>query len=189
MALTSGNLIEADLLIVSIGVKPNRDFLAGSPLCVQKAIRVNKFQETEIQDVFAAGDVCLSHDIQSGEDTYNPIWPNAVRQGKVAAYNMAGIRTNFPGSLVMNSGEFMGLWVNMVGSMQGIQDRVASRIFSNEGCYQRLYLHGKQIVKYVSIGNIDHTGVITNAIRNEIPVDALARQYPANRIPVIAQHH
>jgi len=188
LKLTDGTYLEADLIIVSIGVHPNRDFLEGSPLWTKKAVQVNKFQQTELSDVYAAGDVCLSQDMQTGKKTHNPIWPNAVRQGKVAAYNMAGIKATFPGSLVMNSGEFMDMWVNIVGTTEGALGEIEAHVFSNEKWYQRLYVQEKQIVKYISIGNVDYTGVITKAIRSHIAIDELAKTYPANQIPVITHY-
>lgn len=188
LTLTDGTVLDTDAVVVAIGVRPNTDFLDGSVLEKTGAIQVDMFQETLIPDVYAAGDACLSKDIQSGEAAYHPIWPNAVRQGKVAAFNMAGIRTAFPGSIAMNSGEFMDMWLNIVGTTQEHDAEPGSLIFSNERCYQRLYLKGSRIIKYIAVGNIDHTGVITQAICSRTPIDELARVYPANQIPVITRY-
>jgi NADPH-dependent 2,4-dienoyl-CoA reductase/sulfur reductase-like enzyme len=188
LKLTNGTYLEADVVIVSTGVYPNRAFLEGSPLRAGKAIPVNRFQQTELSDVYAAGDVCLSQDMQTGTMTHNPIWPNAVRQGKVAAYNMAGFEATFPGSLVMNSGEFMNMWINIVGTTEGTSGEIESHVFSNQKWYQRLYVQDKRIVKYISIGNVDYTGVITKAISSRIAIDELARTYPASQIPVITHY-
>lgn len=59
LVLTSGKVLEADVVIAGIGVIPNSDFLAGSKLEVdsRKAVIVDKFMRTNIPDIFSAGDV------------------------------------------------------------------------------------------------------------------------------------
>ncbi|KAM7399432.1 hypothetical protein PAMP_018705 [Pampus punctatissimus] len=91
VVLKSGITLEANVVIVGIGVIPNSDFLAGSEVEVdsRKAVIVDKFMRTNIPDVFSAGDV-TSFPLTIREDQRVNVghWQMSQAQGRVAALNM-----------------------------------------------------------------------------------------------------
>lgn len=70
------------LIIVAAGVRPSSGFLENSGIKAERGIEVISRMETNVKDVYAAGDVT----------GLSGIWPNAMKQGKMAARNMCGIK-------------------------------------------------------------------------------------------------
>jgi len=85
--LNSGRTVHSDLVVLSIGVRPDtalaRD--AGLELSPRGHIRVNGFMQTSDPDIYAAGDAIEIKDLVSGEATAVPLGGPANRQGRLAA--------------------------------------------------------------------------------------------------------
>ncbi len=94
VVLQSGERIDADLIIMGVGVYPATKFLRGHKLLPDGSIKVDEFLKVE-EDVFAAGDIATFSDWRTGEDIRIEHWRTAEQQGRVAAHNMTGIRTPF----------------------------------------------------------------------------------------------
>ncbi len=88
--LDNGEELEADFVVVSIGVKPNNDLAksAGLKLGVKGAICVNRFMQTSNPDIFAAGDCVEVTDLVTFNKIHWPMGDAANLQGRVAAQNM-----------------------------------------------------------------------------------------------------
>uniref|UniRef100_A0A8C6KDC3 Apoptosis inducing factor mitochondria associated 4 n=1 Tax=Nothobranchius furzeri TaxID=105023 RepID=A0A8C6KDC3_NOTFU len=91
VVLSSGAVLEADVVIAGIGVIPNSDFLAGSKVAVDsgKAVIVDKYMRTNIPDIFSAGDVAsFPLSIRGDQQVNIGHWQMSHSHGKVAALNM-----------------------------------------------------------------------------------------------------
>ncbi len=100
LQLTSGKLIDTDLTILAIGVTPESSLAeeAGIELGLRNAIKVNKKLETNVESIYAIGDVIEVVDTVSGLPTLIPLaWP-ANRQGRLVADIINGIDASYPGS-------------------------------------------------------------------------------------------
>jgi len=97
--VTKNGKFEADLVIISIGVRPVSELAkeAGIELGPKNAILVNERLETSIPDIYAAGD-CATHfnRIKNAPD-YIPLGTTANKQGRIAGINMAGGDAKFAG--------------------------------------------------------------------------------------------
>src|SRR5919112_1260642 len=101
-----GTELEAELVIVGIGIKPCVDLAeeAGAEIGPTGAIRVDKYLKTSLPDVWAAGDCVESLDLVTGEPGWVPLGDTANQMGRVAgtnaAYGSAGADAlQFPGTL------------------------------------------------------------------------------------------
>lgn len=100
IALSSGLVVEADFVVLSIGVRPDTAFLQGSgvELGSRGHIIVNENLQTSAKDVYAVGDAVEITDFVSGAKTAIPLAGPANRQGRLAADNIAGIPHPYSGA-------------------------------------------------------------------------------------------
>lgn len=96
-----GGSIEADMVIVSTGARPNTELArqAGAEIGPTRGIRVNPKMMTSIQDIYAAGDCAESYSLLTGQPTLSQLGTTAVRMGRIAGINAAGGYSTFPGVL------------------------------------------------------------------------------------------
>ncbi|MFL5008902.1 NAD(P)/FAD-dependent oxidoreductase [Rhizobium sp.] len=89
--LSTGEVIEADLVLVGIGARPNIEIAERAGLAIDNGIAVDTYLQTSAADVFAAGDCCsFPLPIYGGRRVRLESWRNAQEQGTLAAANMLG---------------------------------------------------------------------------------------------------
>lgn len=85
-----GQRLDCDFVVVGIGVEPAVDMLAGSGIHVDNGIVVDEYCQTNIEGVYAAGDVANHYHPTFGRHIRLEHWQNAIKQGAAAARNMLG---------------------------------------------------------------------------------------------------
>ncbi len=97
--LMNGDEIAADMVILSIGVKPNVEFALTGGVRTGKtgAIEVNQKMETNVQSVYAAGDCAEVKNLVTNKMDYIPLGTTANKQGRVAGDNASGRFARFSG--------------------------------------------------------------------------------------------
>lgn len=116
--LEEGPWVDADVILVGAGVKPNTEFLAGSGIQVEKGIPVNRKMQTNDPDIYAAGDVAAGPTVFGEEHVLHSLWPTAVEMGRVAGGQMAGVDLPYDGSLNMNVTQMFNVTVASVGKFR-----------------------------------------------------------------------
>lgn len=88
----SGNEIDADLVLLSIGIKPNVELARDAGVIIGEtgAISVNEKMETSLPDIYAAGDCAESKELITGSPVWVPLGSTANKQGRIAGENAAG---------------------------------------------------------------------------------------------------
>lgn len=190
--VTDAREIDCDQVILSVGVTPALDVAidAGLEVGSQGGIKTDKFMMTSLEDIYAAGDVSETFDIARNTSFVNAIWPMAVEQGRVAGLNMAGKKTDYWGSVRMNSiGNFIGIPAMSLGVTQA-----ADCSYSEPEChfqeikrrskntYKRLILRNGSIVGAIFVGQTQKTGIISSLLRKQIDVSEYASALMSDKL-------
>jgi len=173
--LDNGEEVETDIIFAGKGVRPNIDFLKGSRIKAKRGILVNQYMETNIEGVYAAGDVAQAPDFFTGENVNYGLWPSAVEQGNIAGKNMAGLKEIYPGNLRMNVTRIFAMAIASIGEF-GSNRVVETLIKKNEknNIYRKLCLDEKgSLIGAILINQIDDLGVIHGLIRERMDVKIL----------------
>lgn len=177
LTLKSGEIIPCDILIMAVGVRPNTAVAEAAGCEVNRGIIVDNTMKTSVDDVYAAGDCVVSHNILDGSNRIIALWPNAVEQGKVAGAAMTGNTLPYEGGYAMNAIDLFGLHVLTAGVMGTKEDGYDVSITCDGENYRRFCMKDGVLKGYMLIGDISRGGVYTTLIKRAIPLESLAGEY------------
>lgn len=117
--LTNGDMLKCEIVGAAIGVKPQLDIAQGTPIKMDRAIPVNEYLETNVRDVYAAGDCAQVWDRWTKEHMLDVLWPTAIAGGRIAGANMTGAREEYTKGIPFNACLLFGLHITAIGQLGG----------------------------------------------------------------------
>jgi NAD(P)H-nitrite reductase large subunit len=165
--LSTGQKIPADLVISATGVKPNIDFLKDSGVTCLQGVLTDEHLQTNVPDIYAAGDCAEAFDKVSGTTIVSAIQPNAAEQARVAALNMVGQTATLKGVTQINVLDTLGLISTSFGNWQGVPggDHVS---LTAQGRHLSLQFKDDVLVGCNSVGWTDHVGVMRGLVEGQV---------------------
>ena len=149
VALEDGTILEADIVVVAAGIRPNVELAYKAALHVNRGIVVNNFMETSDPDIFAVGE-CVEHN----GVCYGLVAP-LIEQGKVLAATMTGNKgAEYTGTVLATKLKIMGVdvfsagdWSEQHADPVRFEDRAL-------GVYKKLTVRDGKLVGAILVGDI-----------------------------------
>jgi NAD(P)H-nitrite reductase large subunit len=167
--LTNGAQVQCDLVIIAIGVIPRMELVSGTDVKTNRGIIVDRFMRTNVSDVYASGDVAEAYDFIFGENRLLPLWPLAQLEGKVAGYNMAGKKADYPGGTAMSALKYFDIPIISVGIANPQDDSTYEIMVKHEpekNLYKKIVLKDNVIVGMTLVNEIEQAGVLFHLMKN-----------------------
>lgn len=168
----TGRQVETDMIACGLGLQYYVDFLRDTTIEINKAIVTNEYLETNIPDVYAAGDVAEFYDVTIDRHHTLGTWANAIAHGRLAAFNMLGARQAYVDIPVYTSTMFhtrmtaFGLTSDLHPGLEFI-----CRAGPTEDDYRQLFFLDGRLVGGVMIGSAKGKAKLLQLIRGRQPIE------------------
>jgi NAD(P)H-nitrite reductase large subunit len=165
LELDDGAVIPCDMVIMAVGVRPATAFAAEAMLTERKAMKVDDYLAVGLPGIYAAGDAA----------GLSGIWPNAQKQGEMAAYNMTGTRWAYDDRFALkNTVNFFGLLSLSLGAINP-QDGDEVLVKEDRNNYRKLILREGVPIGIILQGEIGGSGFWQYLIKNKVRIDNLGK--------------
>lgn len=167
--LSSGEQLQADLVVHSAGALPNIAFLKGSGIRCLQGVLVDASMQTNVPGVYAAGDCAESFDSTTGRSVISGVQPNAADQAYCAALNMTGKHAFQRGVRQIDVLDTMGLISSSFGQWQGVRGGQWVEVADERNFkYLRLEFSSDVLIGCNAVGLTEHAGILRGLIRHQV---------------------
>ncbi|MGV1062810.1 FAD-dependent oxidoreductase [Clostridium perfringens] len=162
--LKSGKTLDADILLVSTGIRSNIELAKETGIECNRGVIVNERMETSIKDIYACGDVAEFNGLVYGN------WPAAIEMGKTTGANATGAEKafeNFTPSIILDALNTHVFSAGLIRFNDSSYEKISSKDES-KGQYTKLFFKDNILVGGIIVGDISKAGQIIIAIDNKL---------------------
>ncbi len=174
--LKDGTELPCDVLIMGVGVRPNTAEAKAAGVAVNRGIVIDENMRTNIDGVYAAGDVTEGTDVITGEKKIMALWPNAYAQGYGAGTHMTGGKDENAGVFPMNAIGFFGLSMITAGVQGGEGVKMISASDKKTGNMKRFFVKDDKLVGMILLDDVDRAGIYTYIMSEKIALSGLGKK-------------
>jgi NAD(P)H-nitrite reductase large subunit len=160
--INGGEVIAADLVIISCGISPNSKIAQEAGIIINRAVVVNEKMETNISDIYACGDCAEYNGINYG------IWPQALEMGKVAGANAAGDLLTYEtvdSALTFNGANTSLYAIGDNGKNPNIQYKTVEFKDPVKKTYTKYYFANNRLCGAILIGDTSSIAKVTQDVK------------------------
>jgi len=153
----SGEMIDTDCILISSGVRPNLDLIRDTSIQFDKGIKVDTNLKTNIENIYAAGDVAEIDNMIIG------LWTTGNEQGKIAGGNMSGKNMEYHHPKLFSTLRIGDIQVFSAGNVQDY-DRVYEYKDDEKDIHHKIYVKNDQMVGVILFGDLKELNTLRNAV-------------------------
>lgn len=172
--LTDGREIACDYILPFIGVELPVEWVKEAGVATGKGIYANQYLETNVPDVWTAGDTSECWDVMLEETVIMGNWMSARLQGEVAGKNMCTDEREPFAQVSFHASHGFGFHLGFTGDVRqkvhGIERTVIHYPTEEENTHCRILVDGNRIVGGTTVNRPDLMGVITKLIKEKVDV-------------------
>lgn len=162
--VNGGEIIKSDAILVSSGIRPNLDLIRETDILYDKGIKVNSNLQTNIENIYAAGDVV------EFDNTVIGLWTTSNEQGKIAGANMTGSLDEYNHPKLFTTLSIGDIEIFSAGNIQ-VYDEVYEYIDLAKDIHHKLYTTEGRITGIILFGDISGLNNLRNAVFSNIKIE------------------
>lgn len=151
--------LKCDMVIHSTGIKPNKDIALNTKVYSQRGIVVNNKMQTNIENIYAAGDIAEFDNKIIG------LWNIAIEQGKVAGYNIAGKETIYEKITPVTTLNAFGISLFSMGCIDEVE---STKMLMDEDIkskiYKKIFIKNNKVIGAIVIGDMKRSPLLKSSI-------------------------
>lgn len=165
--LKDGRKIDTDGVLVSTGIRSNIKIAEGSPIEIDRGIVVDKNMKTNVEDIYAAGDIAQFNGMVLA------LWSAAMDQGKIAGKNMLGESKEYT---LPNSATTLMIGDIKMFSVGQIGDVEEELSIKGEDYFHKLFIKEGRLVGGVLFGDIKKMIALKNAVNEKRDISEMLNE-------------
>lgn len=162
--LSDDREIKTDAILFSVGIVPNLDIVRGTPLKLNRGILVDNHLKTNIDNIYAAGDVIEIDGNITG------LWSSSYAEGINAGLNMLGKTTDHISPELFTTLELGDIKIFSVGDIEDT-DSVYEYKNEEESIHNKLFVRDKKLIGGILFGDIKDMGALKKAVGENTDIE------------------
>lgn len=164
LKLSGDRIIQSDAILVSSGIRPNLDLIRDTKIEYDKGVKVDKYLRTNIDNIYAAGDIA------EVEGSVLGLWTASNEQGKVVGSNMSGIEKIYAQPRPYTLLRLGDISLFSAGDVKNF-DKVYEYKEEDKGIHHKLFTTDGKITGVILFGDITPMVKLKNAVIKNIDVN------------------
>ncbi|NLY45980.1 MAG: NAD(P)/FAD-dependent oxidoreductase, partial [Tissierella sp.] len=166
--LENGDVLKANAILISTGIVPNIDLVKDTTIGTNRGIIVDKYLKTNVDNIYAAGDVAEYNGLVLG------LWTTGNEQGKIAATNILGGNAEYNHPKPFSSLRIGDIKLFSTGNILDYDD-VYEYKNESQNTTKKLFVKDNNLIGAILFGDIKHMNLFKNAVFSNVSIDAFLK--------------